>query len=280
MLTPSDRDTLMRPENAKVNPGNHYLITGMHRSGTSLIAALVQALGWPLGGHLLAANAGNPWGYYEDLDAVRLHARLLRTRGHSPEGFSRPSPAEIAGIPGLIGELRAYIQARTRQSPEGWAIKDPRATLFLPAWAASAPGVKYLLVFRHPQGVAQSLQARWQTLRLPFDAPFSNGPANAWRLWVHYNSLILDFYRQNAAQCRLINVDDFQLNQKAAIEALGSFLGRRLPDDEVARVVQPHGLKSIAALDSNDSNRFSLPEPARELWQQLIRLARAQLTRD
>lgn len=267
----------MGAENAKVSTGNHYLVAGMHRSGTSLIAALVQAFGWPLGGQLLAANAGNPWGYHEDLDVVRLHGRLLRTCGHSPEGFSRPSPAEIAGIPGLAGELRAYIQTRNRRSPGGWAVKDPRATLFLPAWAAAAPGLKYLLVFRHPQGVAQSLQARWQTLRLPFDAPFSKEPVTAWRLWVHYNRLVLDFYRQNASQCRLIDIDDFLVNQKTAIEDLGVFLGRRLPDDGVARVVQPHGLKSIAALDSCHPR---LPEPVRALWQQLIQLARAQIIRD
>ncbi|MEL7418373.1 MAG: hypothetical protein AAGK10_07335 [Cyanobacteria bacterium J06555_3] len=44
------------------------IITGMHRSGTSLTASLLQSAGVYLGDRLMSADSGNAKGYFEDWD--------------------------------------------------------------------------------------------------------------------------------------------------------------------------------------------------------------------
>jgi hypothetical protein len=48
-------------------PGPPIVVTGMHRSGTSLSASILAALGVAMGEQLLPADAANPRGYFEDL---------------------------------------------------------------------------------------------------------------------------------------------------------------------------------------------------------------------
>jgi hypothetical protein len=44
------------------------IVTGMHRSGTSLLASFLRAAGINLGENLYPADSANPLGYFEDLD--------------------------------------------------------------------------------------------------------------------------------------------------------------------------------------------------------------------
>ncbi|NJK60916.1 MAG: hypothetical protein HC918_12650, partial [Oscillatoriales cyanobacterium SM2_1_8] len=53
------------------------VVAGMHRSGTSLTASLLQTLGTHLGQTLVAADRHNPKGYFEDLDFVTLQRQML-----------------------------------------------------------------------------------------------------------------------------------------------------------------------------------------------------------
>ncbi|MEY2858272.1 MAG: hypothetical protein RLZZ74_2584, partial [Cyanobacteriota bacterium] len=43
------------------------IITGMHRSGTSLTASLLQSAGVNLGDRLMSEDRGNSKGHFEDL---------------------------------------------------------------------------------------------------------------------------------------------------------------------------------------------------------------------
>ena len=46
------------------------VITGMHRSGTSLLASLLRILGAPFGERLLPPSRANQPGYFEDVDFI------------------------------------------------------------------------------------------------------------------------------------------------------------------------------------------------------------------
>ena len=59
------------------------LITGMHRSATSLIASLFEGAGVHLGERLLAPNAQNPRGFFEDVEFFEFHRAALRARAPS-----------------------------------------------------------------------------------------------------------------------------------------------------------------------------------------------------
>ena len=62
------------------------VVTGMHRSGTSLIASFLQALGVNLGDELIEADANNPHGYFEAKEVVRLHQQMLAQMTRGQEG--------------------------------------------------------------------------------------------------------------------------------------------------------------------------------------------------
>ena len=55
------------------------VITGMHRSGTSLIAAILREAGVHLGDQLIGADTGNIRGHFEDVDFVQFHQTVLRS---------------------------------------------------------------------------------------------------------------------------------------------------------------------------------------------------------
>ena len=51
--------------------GSPIIIAGMHRSGTSLAASLLQSAGLDVGERLMEGNWSNPRGHFEDLDFVK-----------------------------------------------------------------------------------------------------------------------------------------------------------------------------------------------------------------
>ena len=52
---------------------NVFIIAGMHRSGTSLTAALLQNVGVDIGQRLMGASYSNSKGHFENLDFVEFH---------------------------------------------------------------------------------------------------------------------------------------------------------------------------------------------------------------
>ena len=60
--------------------GRPLLILGMHRSGTSLLAALLEDWGVHIGETLVGADVGNPRGHFEDRDILDFHTRALASR--------------------------------------------------------------------------------------------------------------------------------------------------------------------------------------------------------
>lgn len=53
------------------------LVVGMHRSGTSLLASILQAIGVSLPGPLIEADVHNPYGYFEHRKIVEFQEKLL-----------------------------------------------------------------------------------------------------------------------------------------------------------------------------------------------------------
>jgi hypothetical protein len=141
------------------------LILGMHRSGTSAVARVVNLLGAELGSKLLKPFYGNEKGFWELQEAMAIHDRLLARFGSSwddvrrlPEGW-RKHPATLRAE-AEIGEL---VASEFGASPL-WASKDPRLCRLAPLWLRALEKCGQtpvaLLVLRHPREVAESLLVR------------------------------------------------------------------------------------------------------------------------
>ena len=156
------------------NRGNMQaiVITGMHRSGTSLVAEILTHAGVHFGApeHWLPPDASNPHGYFEDRRVVDLDDRLLRLwKGTWDEPpLLPPNWLEEAGVQTLAGEASVWRDSVATEEQWGW--KDPRASLLLPFWRRLVPGLRCVLCVRDPLEVAVHWPsgAAWSRARQPF----------------------------------------------------------------------------------------------------------------
>ena len=66
-----------RPAPRAGGRGGQLVITGMHRSATSLVANLMQQAGLEIGDQLMGPGPGNRRGHFEDRDFYVLHEQML-----------------------------------------------------------------------------------------------------------------------------------------------------------------------------------------------------------
>lgn len=146
------------------SPRQVVVVLGMHRSGTSAVAGCLQRLGVDFGPRLMPANDDNPRGYYEHIDLVNLHDRLLLALGRSwDDVYPFPPHGWQDAAVRYIVEARGLLQRDFPAAPL-WGLKDPRLCRLLPwwepLWEASNSTPLFLLVRRAPSEVAVSLARR------------------------------------------------------------------------------------------------------------------------
>ncbi|HEY9866856.1 MAG TPA: sulfotransferase [Candidatus Obscuribacterales bacterium] len=186
-----------------------FIITGMHRSGTSLAASILQSAGVHIGRNLLGADHVNTKGHFENIDFYQFHINILDSQGVSGAGWTLQDNLEIKEE--FVDRAKQLIEQNALSSIWGW--KEPRTTLFLEFWAKLLPEAKFLLIYRSPWEVADSLYRRG-------DEMFQSQPELAIKYWQHYNQKILDFYNQEQHRCLLTNLKTIVQYQTAYIDTI------------------------------------------------------------
>lgn len=183
------------------------VITGMHRSGTSLLASLLAGAGLSVGSRLIGASRGNDRGHWEDLDFYEFHVRALEANGVASEGFAC---SDHLLVPAEMREDAATLVGSKAAAGHAWGWKDPRTTLFLEFWHDVLPEAAYVFVFRSPWEVADSLFRRG-------DPIFARNPALAVRIWLHYNRRVRDFCLAHRERCVLVSVTQVATDPAAVL---------------------------------------------------------------
>ncbi len=137
-------------------------VLGMHRSGTSAIARLLNLAGCGFGpsSSAMAAHADNPLGFWERQDVCDLHEWVLAEGGAA---WDRPLAFEADGLsPAVHDEFVARAEAIIDSFPTGrpWFVKDPRLCVLLPLWRPLLREPVCVHIIRHPLEVAASLAVR------------------------------------------------------------------------------------------------------------------------
>jgi hypothetical protein len=151
------------------------IILGMHRSGTSMVAELLDALGLFVGRQLqddhestfflalnetIFARVGASWdnplpmrAFLDCTEAVDMTAKALAA------DLSSRRIGEFFGSTGLFA---------SRPTPENfnspWGWKDPRTIFTLPIWLRLFPDAKLIYILRNGVDVASSLMVRERKL--------------------------------------------------------------------------------------------------------------------
>ena len=189
---------------------------GMHRSGTSLIARILNLLGVYLGEPPTIANAGwdNPKGYWEHQSIAVLNEEILERFGgrwDDPPAF----PAHWTSDPRLadLRERARSLLLRDFSSQPVWGWKDPRTCLTIPFWQELVGPMHYVVCLRNPCDVLASLSTR-----------NGMGPERAERLWLlHVQSALT----QTSGHPRLfVFYDDVMTDWATELGRMATFIGR------------------------------------------------------
>jgi hypothetical protein len=207
---------------------NTLIVTGMHRSGTSLLASALEQAGLSIGDRLLGATPSNPKGHFEDLDFVEWHEAVFADNGRTTFDAHQHGPLEIS--PQRRREARAMIDARQGRAVWGW--KDPRTCLFLEFWHSLLPDARMLMVHRSPEEVLASLDRRrhdeltrrwpglWSLKRFGVDLTFRRRRAARW--WLASNAAMLAFAREHPDRCLVVELARLRDQLPPAIEFMRS----------------------------------------------------------
>ncbi len=151
---------------------NPTIITGMHRSGTTLLCKLLEKSGLFMGNQKDGNN--------ESLFFLHLEEWILknaRARWDAPHNYSLMDMATKEKIAASISKklsgpsreeflgpelAKKYKDLRELDIPWGW--KQPRATITADIWHKIFPDAKVLHIMRNPVDVAQSLKKRQETV--------------------------------------------------------------------------------------------------------------------
>ena len=133
------------------------VVLGMHRSGTSLVASMLEAMGVHMGDRLMEPSVHNPHGYFEDLDFYNLNQLILHDAGGD---WSNPPSAKAIRAAGerLRYRIEGLIAQKTTSDLWGW--KDPRTCLTAGLYHPHLDDVKYVVVRRDRRAAVDSLMRR------------------------------------------------------------------------------------------------------------------------
>lgn len=146
------------------------IVAGMHRSGTSLLARLLDDLGLFVGKDLEAhaesrhfqrinkwmlQEVGARWDHPETVAPLPDHPEIVEAMAtHARFLLSSPRSADYMG-------WLAYLRRRSPVNLERpWGWKDPRNALLLPVWREVFPEARLVHIRRHGADVANSLRDR------------------------------------------------------------------------------------------------------------------------
>lgn len=199
-----------------------FVVLGMHKSGTTLIAKILHKSGIDMGlfDESINYDQGN---HYERLETQTINKSILDCGNSFSLEVYRPytenvvSLVDIEAIESVIEELNNEF--------DKWGFKDPRTALTYPLWKNYLGKHKSILIYRDPLEVWRHYQSKnnfykpKKLLRTGF---------NALRAWYNYN-----YY----ALASLEDKDDFILINYTQLmrsdnefSKLANFVGQPLMD--------------------------------------------------
>ena len=205
-----------RQLNLRLSEG--IVITGMHRSGTSMVAALVQMLGVSqLGQKPMKPAADNPDGFWEDLALQKISDGLLAASGHTWSNLGGEMTSRATKInETFIDTARNDVYQLRQDIGEPWFIKDPKICLVFEEWSRILLlKVPVIFIVRNPHDVASSLMQRDLIAQ-----------QEALALWYRYNRTFLNSLRN--VNNLVLDYDATCEKPKSAQSGVETFLERTL----------------------------------------------------
>ncbi len=205
-------------------------IAGMHRSGTSMVARLLNICGLYLGEEkdIMKPQSDNPEGFWENNHFVEINDKILSSNGY---GWDLPPVSNYIDFKKVNNEIKndakALIESMELNTPWGW--KDPRNSLNLIFWRELLPDLKVIICLRNPLEVAMSLKKRG-----------NSSCAFSFNLWYLYNKTIFDNIEPE--RVLITHYASFFINPVYEIKRLLNFTKLNIDNEKIH-----HACSSIAS---------------------------------
>lgn len=220
-----------------------YLVLGMHKSGTTLIAQMLHEAGIHMG-HFpadLGYDQDNTYERHETQEMNRqlLHNYLLPSLGYLFHRHRQP-PVNQAGYrrnqdstalvrfhrlqaalqrPENIAPLRQLVASCNGRFPH-WGFKDPRTCLTYPAWRAALGDHKLIIIFRSYTQLLRHYRVHPANLPLLFRVLYA---------WTLHNRCLLGYVAQPIAPTLLLSYEAM-MQGEGGLQQLAAFVQRPLTD--------------------------------------------------
>src|SRR5438876_736588 len=192
------------------------IIIGAHRSGTTATARALELVGLQIGQHLDSHS--------EPRALQKLHEDYLRT--NVGRDFAR-----IFGY--RFNPKGFWLRARLNFGAQ-WGWKEPRTTLFAPAWVEIFSGARIVHVVRDADAAASSIRERELKFQAAGDPPRPNlADLNYCRQLVQ-TYLVTGERLANSANYEQLRFEELQANPPAMLERLADFCGLRVSTRQLA----------------------------------------------
>lgn len=193
------------------------IITGMHRSGTSMTASWLEKCGLKLS-NSLKGDVGNERGHFEDIEFLKLNINSVKRQVVDSKGWIIGKNDSL-GLNEFEKKQAKEIVQRRKEGGTNWGWKDPRTTLFLTDYNQLSNEFVYLLIWRKCSEVVDSLLRRSEkATNNVYKITFNQSLAN----WIAYNERIVRFVESNPESTLLYKLEDVINNDKKLIEMLNN----------------------------------------------------------
>jgi hypothetical protein len=139
---------------------NILSVTGMHRSGTSLVMSWLDKCGLQISdGNIVPAGIGNERGHFEDSEFFQEQVKIISKNVAKSKGWIITKDSQTKNL--YLDKLTCteMIQKRNK-AYSSWGWKDPRTVFLIDQWVELIPNLKILFIWRPFEDVLDSLIRR------------------------------------------------------------------------------------------------------------------------
>jgi sulfotransferase family protein len=271
------------------------ILLGMHRSGTAMIARLLDALGLFQGSELQEDHESTWFLELNDLMLRRINAAWddpgpMVGFLENPQAFELTRKCLEDDL--SSGRSREFLGKKWSLKPGGlpaydrpWGWKDPRTLFTLPLWLSLFPGAKLLYIVRNGVDVASSLRVReigeLARRNKEFDAKTSVGGRfriaragfkgsarcltldGAFAVWEQYVAQAESALARVSNPRKVIRFETFLQSPEMPIKEMAEFCGLEVGDAAIREAIAKVGLNAGRA------NAFGADPAVREFYERV-----------
>jgi hypothetical protein len=213
--------------------GAPVLITGVPRSGTSLVTGLLGLCGLWLG-DTVPGGRENIRGFFENkILREKLQKELLRSGGFDPLGVNRlPPPEWQPAVENCREFVCAALAAQRYEGTQPWGFKDAKLSLTWRVWHQQFPQARWIIVRRRTDEIVASC------LRTSFMQQHSSDPA-FWHRFVDAYLARLEALQRSVPSSRTIGASDVAAGRFGTLQQIVAELGLAWDEDAARAFVEP-----------------------------------------